>query len=85
MLPAARNLLAEMLDQNVHPDKFVYTTLIDGFIRSENLVEARKIFEFMEHKGVPPDVVGYNAMIKGYCQFGIMNEAILCKIGRAHV
>ena len=32
----------------------------------------------MEQKGVRPDVVGYNAMIKGYCQFGLMNEAILC-------
>ncbi|KAG2622874.1 hypothetical protein PVAP13_3KG043270 [Panicum virgatum] len=78
MLPAAKNLVAEMLEQNVQPDKFVYTTLIDGFIRSENLDYARKIFEFMEQKGVCPDVVVYNAMIKGYCKFGMMGEVILC-------
>nr|CAB3462990.1 unnamed protein product [Digitaria exilis] len=69
---AAKNLLAEMLEQNVQPDKFVYTTLIDGFIRSENLSDARKVFEFMEEKGVYPDVVGYNAMIKGYYYSGIV-------------
>nr|CAB3459297.1 unnamed protein product [Digitaria exilis] len=69
---AAKNLLAEMLEQNVQPDKFVYTTLIDGFIRSENLSDARKVFEFMEEKGVCPDVVGYNAMIKGYYHSGIV-------------
>ncbi|KAK3139273.1 hypothetical protein QOZ80_5AG0380540 [Eleusine coracana subsp. coracana] len=78
MLPAAKNLLAEMLEHNVQPDKYVYTTLIAGFIRSENLSDAEKIFEFMEKKGVCPDIVAYNAMIKGYCQFGRMNEAILC-------
>ncbi|EEC67631.1 hypothetical protein OsI_35025 [Oryza sativa Indica Group] len=78
MLPAAKNILEEMLEKNVQPDEFVYATLIDGFIRSENLGDARKIFEFMEHKGVRPDIVSCNAMIKGYCQFGMMSEAILC-------
>ncbi|EEC68823.1 hypothetical protein OsI_37392 [Oryza sativa Indica Group] len=78
MLPAAKNILEEMLEKNVQPDEFVYATLIDGFIRSENLGDARKIFEFMEHKGVCPDIVSCNAMIKGYCQFGMMSEAILC-------
>jgi hypothetical protein len=43
MLPAVNNLLAEMLEQNVQPNKFVYTRLIDGSIRSENLGDARKI------------------------------------------
>jgi pentatricopeptide repeat protein len=32
----------------------------------------------MEEKGVCHDVVVYNAMIKGYCKFGMMSEAILC-------
>nr|XP_034594834.1 pentatricopeptide repeat-containing protein At1g52620-like [Setaria viridis] len=67
MLPAAKNLLAEMLEHNVQPDKYVYTTLIDGFIRSGNLSDAKKIFEFMEQK-----------VVKGYCQFGMTDEAILC-------
>jgi pentatricopeptide repeat protein len=36
------------VEYNVNPDKYVYITLIDGFVRSENLSDAKKIFEFME-------------------------------------
>jgi pentatricopeptide repeat protein len=77
MLSAAKNLLEEMLEQKVQPDKFIYTTLIDGFVRSDKLSDARKIFEFMEEKACP-DIVAYNAMIKGYCKFGMMKEAVTC-------
>ncbi|KAL5823192.1 hypothetical protein ACOSQ4_021092 [Xanthoceras sorbifolium] len=75
--PAARNLLAEMLDYKVLPDAFVYTTLVDGFIRSGDLQEAKHLFETIE-KSMDPGVVGYNAMIKGYCKFGLMKDVMLC-------
>ncbi|KAJ6714791.1 RESPIRATORY COMPLEX I CHAPERONE (CIA84) putative [Salix viminalis] len=59
-------------------DAFVSATLVDGFIRHGKLDEAKKLFELTIAKGVDPGVVGYNAMIKGYCKFGMMNDALTC-------
>nr|GEW06263.1 pentatricopeptide repeat-containing protein At1g52620 [Tanacetum cinerariifolium] len=67
-LPAARNMLSKMLDQDIPPDRFIYATLIDGFARNEELDEAKKLFEHAIQKGVKLDVVRYNAIIKGYCK-----------------
>ncbi|KAF7145258.1 hypothetical protein RHSIM_Rhsim04G0187400 [Rhododendron simsii] len=71
-------LLAEMLDQNLPPDAFVYATLVDGFIRNGDLNEAKRLFELAIENGVNPGVVGFNAMIKGYSKFGMMNDAVSC-------
>lgn len=70
-----------MLDQNTLLDEFVYTTLIDGFARNEDLGEAKEL-EFMGQKGIKHGFVGYNAMIKGYCKNGLMNYACVNKMKR---
>ncbi|GJV98142.1 pentatricopeptide repeat-containing protein, partial [Tanacetum coccineum] len=71
-------VLGEDLYQIFLPDKFIYATLIDGFVRNEELDEAKKLFEHAIQKGVKLDVVGYNAIIKGYCKNVMIKDAVSC-------
>ncbi|KAJ4954083.1 hypothetical protein NE237_030915 [Protea cynaroides] len=80
LFPATKQLLEEMLYHKITPDAFVYTTIIDGFIRHGDIDEAKKLFNLLI-ENCDPGLVGYNTMIKGYCKFGMMKDAISC-IGR---
>ncbi|XP_047339105.1 pentatricopeptide repeat-containing protein At1g52620 isoform X1 [Impatiens glandulifera] len=72
-LSTARELLVEMIDRNVRPDSNVYATLIDGFVRNNEIEGAKQIFE----NDLDPDVACYNAMIKGFCKLGQLEEAVI--------
>ncbi|MFQ6644792.1 hypothetical protein Gotur_020374 [Gossypium turneri] len=73
--------------ENVPPDAFIYVTLVDGFIRDDDLHEAKELSDIMIGEGMDPGVVGYNAMIKGFCKFRKMKEALLCvtRMIKAHL
>ncbi|KAM3322824.1 hypothetical protein P3S67_003975 [Capsicum chacoense] len=70
-LPVARQLLDEMLGHGILPDAYVYATLRNGEFQ-----EAKKLFEQTIEMGMDPGFVGYNAMMKGYCKFGLMKDAV---------
>ena len=53
---------------------------MDGFVRNGDIQEAKKLSELVIEKGIDPGVVGYNALIKGFCKFGMMKDAFSCII-----
>ena len=53
---------------------------MDRFVRNGYIQEAKKLSELVIEKGIDPRVVGYNALIKGFCRFGMMKDAFSCII-----
>lgn len=64
-----RNGLDSSLDSEVH----LGCCLIDMYSRSDNLVSARRMFDQMQYR----NVYIWTAMINGYVQSGLLNEALV--------
>ncbi|KAJ0478474.1 putative tetratricopeptide-like helical domain superfamily [Helianthus annuus] len=59
------------------PDVFTFSTLLDGLIREDRIIEAERLFKkLIKHKLCEPNVVMYSTMIKGLCKFGNNDIAI---------
>lgn len=79
-LPAARKLLDTMhkFDEHKRPNRFTYNTLMNAFIRWEDMKGATELFELMEtspHPNIRPDHVTYTTLMKGYAASGDMKGA----------
>ncbi|PPR97050.1 hypothetical protein GOBAR_AA23615 [Gossypium barbadense] len=57
------------------PDVVTYTTLIDGYCRKGEFVEAKRCLNMMMKAGCSPNVVTYNAIIYALCLKGEVDEA----------
>ncbi|KAI9111288.1 hypothetical protein K1719_017700 [Acacia pycnantha] len=57
------------------PNTVTYTTLIDGYCKSNDLKQALKMCEMMQAKGLYPGVVTYNSILRKLCQDGRIREA----------
>ena len=55
-----------LLNHNILPNEFVYTTLIDEFITNENFDGAKNILKFLDGEDVRVEIIYCNATIKGY-------------------
>ncbi|KAJ0478460.1 putative tetratricopeptide-like helical domain superfamily [Helianthus annuus] len=61
----------------VVPDVLTFSTLLDGLIREDRIIEAKGFFKkLIKQKLCEPDVVMYSTMIKGLCKFGNNDIAI---------
>ncbi|KAJ0716898.1 putative tetratricopeptide-like helical domain superfamily [Helianthus annuus] len=61
----------------VVPDVFTFSTLLDGLIREDRIIEAEGFFKkLIKQKLCEPDVVMYSTMIKGLWKFGNNDIAI---------
>ncbi|MFS7926441.1 putative tetratricopeptide-like helical domain superfamily [Helianthus anomalus] len=70
-------LLGCCFGQAVVPDVFTFSTLLDGLIREDRIIEAGRLFKkLIKQKLCKPDVVMYSTMIKGLCKFGNNDIAI---------
>ncbi|EOY25883.1 hypothetical protein QUC31_011821 [Theobroma cacao] len=67
MTAAAYIVFSEMVDRNV----VAWTSMINGFILSHDLVKARFLFELAPER----DIVLWNTMVSGYIEIGDMVEA----------
>jgi len=79
-LSAARKLLDTMhqFDEQKRPNRFTYNTLLNAFIRWEDMRGATELFEFMEtspNEDLRPDHVTYTTLMKGYAASGDMEGA----------
>lgn len=50
------------------PNEVTYTTLINGYCKDRNIVEAMKFFDEMLQKECVPNEVTYHALITGLCK-----------------
>ena len=49
----------------MEPNAITYTTLIDGFMKSNQIQQALKAFQAVQHKGVELNVAAYTTLIDG--------------------
>ncbi|URE03795.1 hypothetical protein MUK42_21088 [Musa troglodytarum] len=85
---AARSLLKQMQLDGYEPDLEIYNSLMDSFCKCESLEsEALALKNEMVGKGVRPDIVTYQILIKCLCRSGktfegecLMKEMIECDI-----
>ncbi|KAJ0716928.1 putative tetratricopeptide-like helical domain superfamily [Helianthus annuus] len=70
-------LLASCFRRAVVPNAFVFSTLLDGLVLEDRIIEAERLFKkLIKQKLCEPDVVMYSTMIKGLCKFGNNDIAI---------
>lgn len=70
--PAA--FFSSMLKENIFPDLFTYTTLIDGLCKEGNISRARSLLRQILQDGMLPDVAAYTALISGLFREGELDE-----------
>ena len=70
-----RGIGAKILEEDlITKDIHVATCLLNAYAKCGALIEAQEIFEQI----LAPDVVSWNALIAGYVQNGLANEALQC-------
>ncbi|GFQ00403.1 pentatricopeptide repeat-containing protein at1g62670 mitochondrial [Phtheirospermum japonicum] len=56
------------------PNTHIYRMVIDSLCKDKMMDDALKLFDEMSEKGIPPDVVTYNALICGLCNLSCWSE-----------
>uniref|UniRef100_A0A251SX14 Putative pentatricopeptide repeat protein n=1 Tax=Helianthus annuus TaxID=4232 RepID=A0A251SX14_HELAN len=70
-------LLASCFRRAVVPNVYIFSTLLDGLVIEDRILEAENFFKkLIKQKLCEPDVVMYSTMIKGLCKFGNNDIAI---------
>ncbi|KAF7834555.1 putative pentatricopeptide repeat-containing protein [Senna tora] len=69
-------MFAMMMKSGEKPDVFTYNVLIDACCSSNNVDEAKELFDSMVNRGFVPDVQNYNILINGYCNIDRVDEAM---------
>ncbi|KAL6571873.1 hypothetical protein OROHE_002742 [Orobanche hederae] len=60
----------------IMPDAFTYTTLMDSYSKSGQMLTAHQLLHEMLQKGIKPTVVTFNVLMNGFCMAsGIMPNA----------
>ncbi|XP_010257871.2 PREDICTED: pentatricopeptide repeat-containing protein At3g02330 [Nelumbo nucifera] len=67
-----RQVHAQVIKQEMQSDVFISSTLVDMYSKCGNMQDSRLMFEKMPKK----DFVSWNAMITGYAQHGLGEEAL---------
>ncbi|KAL8200642.1 hypothetical protein R6Q57_011981 [Mikania cordata] len=67
-----RQIHGQIIKQEMQSDVFICSTLVDMYSKCGNMQDSRLLFEKSENK----DFVTWNAMICGYANHGLANEAI---------
>ncbi|KAJ6426951.1 hypothetical protein OIU84_022533 [Salix udensis] len=57
------------------PDEFTYSTIIDGYVKQNDLRSALKLFGQMVKQKYKPNVVTYTSLINGFCRTGDSSRA----------
>ncbi|XP_057871220.1 pentatricopeptide repeat-containing protein At1g20300, mitochondrial [Cryptomeria japonica] len=65
----------EGLRNSFKSDIVIYTTLVYGWCRDNNISQAMKVFGDMKEEGIQPNVVTYNILIEGFCRARNLNKA----------
>ncbi|KAG6337326.1 hypothetical protein ID866_1751 [Astraeus odoratus] len=69
-LDTARDVFRHMIDQGIHPNRYHYTALMDGYAKGGNMVGAERTMRAAREAGFGPEVVMYTVLIDGYGRQG---------------
>merc|ERR1719517_400194 len=71
-------LFREMKDEGVPYNTIAYNSIIDVCIKCSDLQTAEDIFREMlaPQSNVPPDLITYSTLLKGYCHVGNLDKAL---------
>lgn len=68
----------KMLIDGPKPDLVTYSTKIDGFFLQNKVHEAEAVIKLRDDNGLSFDVIGYSAVINGYCKCGGLIGLLRC-------
>lgn len=63
------------MEQDFEPDVVLYTIIIWGLSDAGRVKEALNLFYEMTKRNLVPDAYCYNALIKGFCDLGLLDKA----------
>merc|ERR550532_207288 len=77
-LHSALSLFREMKEEGVPYNTIAYNSIIDVCIKCADLQMAEDIFREMlaPQSNVPPDLITYSTLLKGYCHVGNLDKAL---------
>jgi len=76
----ATEVFNEMTEEGVTMNTVLYTTLIKGFARADEVDQAMKVYRQMcsdRDKGVSPDLITFSILIKANCDAGRLEDALV--------
>lgn len=69
-LGTAKSVFHHMIDKGMHPNRYHFTSLMDGFVRSGDMQGAEQAMRSAKAAGFDPDVVMWTVLISGYGRKG---------------
>ncbi|KAF8560456.1 hypothetical protein OG21DRAFT_1430293 [Imleria badia] len=69
-LGTATSVFRHMIDKGMHPNRYHFTSLMDGFTRAGNMEAAEQVMRSTKAAGFEPDVVMWTVLISGYGRKG---------------
>lgn len=69
-LGTATSVFRHMIDKGMHPNRYHFTSLMDGFTRAGNIQAAEQVMRSAKAAGFEPDVVMWTVLISGYGRKG---------------
>ena len=69
-LGTAKSVFRHMVDKGMHPNRYHFTSLMDGFVRAGDMQAAEQVMRSAKAAGFEPDVVMWTVLISGYGRKG---------------
>jgi len=69
-LGTAKSVFRHMVDKGMHPNRYHFTSLMDGFMRAGDMQAAEQVMRSAKAAGFEPDVVMWTVLISGYGRKG---------------
>ncbi|KAH0838393.1 hypothetical protein J3R83DRAFT_6700 [Lanmaoa asiatica] len=69
-LGSAKSVFRHMVDKGMHPNRYHFTSLMDGFVRAGDMQTAERVMRSAKAAGFAPDVVMWTVLISGYGRKG---------------
>jgi pentatricopeptide repeat protein len=75
-LNRAKKLFQQFINKGHAPDIHAYSSLLNVYIRCQDITNAKRLFEEIERKpSLKVNQVTYTILLKGYCENGLMEDA----------
>jgi pentatricopeptide repeat protein len=60
----------KMERNNIKPDLYTFTEILNGYVECGKVQESYRLFEEMKERGIQPNIFTYTTLIKGLCKVG---------------